>query len=73
MKKQKLCRICKKRPQWANKNCPPRICKRCYHKHIWSERPAARKARQEAAEYPIVEVTFDGYSGWYIEENSILD
>ena len=42
--KQRLCRICKKRPPWKYKNCPPDVCKRCYHRHIWPDRPALRKS-----------------------------
>ena len=38
-RKQRKCRICKKRPPWRYKNCPPGICKRCYHRHAWAERP----------------------------------
>jgi putative transposase len=38
-RKQRKCRICKKRPPWRYKNCPPGICKRCYHRHVWAERP----------------------------------
>ncbi len=46
MSKQGLCRLCKKRPPWQYKNCPPGVCKKCYHRHIWVNRPAARKQRQ---------------------------
>ncbi len=46
-RQQRLCRICKKRPTWKYKNCPPDVCKRCYHKHVWPERPAARKGRSD--------------------------
>lgn len=42
-RRQRRCRICKTRPPWKDKNCPPDVCKRCYHQHVWSERPAARK------------------------------
>jgi len=42
-RKQRTCRICKKRPPWKYKNCPPDVCKRCYHRHVWPERPWARK------------------------------
>ncbi|MGH3260112.1 MAG: hypothetical protein ACRDOU_32720, partial [Streptosporangiaceae bacterium] len=28
------------------KNCPPGICKRCYHSHVWAERP--RRNREVA-------------------------
>jgi hypothetical protein len=44
-RKQRPCRICRKRPPWRYKNCPPGMCKRCYHKHVWVERPAARRGR----------------------------
>jgi hypothetical protein len=47
MSKQRLCRICKKRSPWKYKNCPPGICKRCYHRHVWPDRPAVRRLRQE--------------------------
>lgn len=47
--KQRKCRICKKRPAWRYKNCPPGVCKRCYHKDVWVDRPAARKERSAAA------------------------
>ena len=46
MSKQNPCRICKKRPPWKYKNCPPHVCKQCYHRHIWEGQPAARKERQ---------------------------
>lgn len=49
MSKQRRCRICKKRPPWKDKNCPPGICKRCYHRHIWPDRPAVRKPRRAGA------------------------
>ena len=46
--KQRMCRICKKRPPWKYKNCPPGVCKQCYHKNVWADRPAARKERGTA-------------------------
>ena len=52
MSTQRLCRLCKKRPPWKYKNCPPDICKRCYHRHIWPDRPAARKLRQASPDEP---------------------
>jgi len=52
---QRLCRICKKRPPWKYKNCPPGICKRCYHRHIWPERPAARRLGPEIDDPPAAE------------------
>jgi hypothetical protein len=42
-RKQRKCRICKRRPPWRYKNCPPGICKRCYHRHVWPERPRYRE------------------------------
>ena len=48
MSRQRRCRICHKRPPWRYKNCPPGICKRCYHAKIWVDRPAARRERKEA-------------------------
>jgi hypothetical protein len=49
-RRPRRCRICKKRPAWNGKNCPPGICKRCYHRHIWPERPAAREQRRASAD-----------------------
>jgi hypothetical protein len=49
MGRQRRCRLCHKRPPWAGKNCPPGVCRRCYHRHIWPERPAARAERRAAA------------------------
>jgi len=49
MARQSRCRICKKRPPWRYKNCPPGICKKCYHAHVWPDRPAARAERQAAS------------------------
>jgi len=40
-REQRPCRICRNRPPWQYKNCPPGICKRCYHRHVWADRPAA--------------------------------
>lgn len=48
--KQRMCRICKKRPPWKYKNCPPGVCKQCYHKKVWVDRPAARKERSAVTE-----------------------
>ena len=49
-RKQRKCRICKKRPPWRYKDCPPGICKRCYHRHVWAERP--RRDREVAVLEP---------------------
>ena len=46
--RQQLCPICKKRPFWIRKKSEKATtCKRCYHKHVWSERPAVRKERPD--------------------------
>jgi hypothetical protein len=42
-RRQAFCRICEKRPPWRYRNCPPDVCKRCYHAHVWPERPATRR------------------------------
>ncbi|MGO8902895.1 MAG: hypothetical protein ACLQU5_31830 [Isosphaeraceae bacterium] len=44
-KKQRRCRICKKRPVWTRGDVkdPGPVCKRCYHKHVWPERKARAK------------------------------
>jgi hypothetical protein len=46
-----LCRICKKRPVWRGGDVkdPGPHCKRCYHKHVWPQRPGARRAPPAAA------------------------
>jgi hypothetical protein len=49
MARQRRCRLCHKRPPWAGKNCPPGVCKACYHRHLWVDRPAARAERRAAA------------------------
>ena len=46
MSRQARCRICRKRPPWRYKNCPPGICKKCYHARIWPDRLAARRERR---------------------------
>ena len=50
MSKQRRCRLCKQRPPWKGKNCPPGICKRCYHRHLWPDRPAVRTLRRAGAD-----------------------
>jgi hypothetical protein len=43
-KKQKRCRICKKRPVWRGGDVkdPGPYCKKCYHKDVWSPNSRAR-------------------------------
>ena len=57
-RKQRRCRICKKRPPWRYKNCPPNVCKQCYHRHVWPQRPRARQQAQ-----PIVDPWIDEQLG----------
>jgi len=49
-KKQRRCRICKKRPVWTRGDVkdPGPVCKRCYHKHVWPERKARAKGPNPA-------------------------
>jgi hypothetical protein len=51
-RKQRRCRICRNRPPWRYKNCPPGICKHCYHQHIWTQRPA-RRDRAASTDSPL--------------------
>jgi len=69
MTRQRQCRICHERPPWHGKNCPPGICKRCYHREIWVNRPAARRERlraeRAASTTPLADfagpLVYDGY------------
>src|SRR5208337_2493381 len=49
-KKQRRCRICKKRPVWTRGDVkdPGPVCKRCYHKHVWPERKPRAKGPNPA-------------------------
>lgn len=73
MSKQRVCRICKKRPPWQYKNCPPGLCKRCYHRHVWPDRPEVRRLRQEqaSADQPD-ELEFDGPASGATGNQSVL-
>ena len=62
MTRQRKCRICKKRPPWRYKNCPPGIFKRCYHKHVWDQRPQGKRE----PEVPLSE-TWPEMEIWEIE------
>jgi hypothetical protein len=74
-RKQRCCRICRKRPPWHYKNCPPGICKRCYHKHVWTERPAAHRDRPTTIDpsptpesgygHPADYLSLDDLSDWF--------
>jgi hypothetical protein len=46
--KPRRCRICRKHPPWRYKNCPPGVCKRCYHAEVWPDWPAARQQHRRA-------------------------
>ena len=53
-RKEQLCRICKKRPVWIGgdvKN-PGRVCKKCYHAHVWPEQMARRGQKVQGALTP---------------------
>ena len=61
-RKQRRCRICKKRPPWQHKNYPPGICKRCYHRHVWRERLAAGARKLDiSAPYTYDEMFENGF------------
>jgi hypothetical protein len=47
-KKQRRCRICKKRPVWTRGDVkdPGPVCKCCYHKHVWPDRKVPRGRRR---------------------------
>ena len=52
-RKLRKCRICKKSPVWRGgdvKNPGP-YCKKCYHKHVWINRPGAREEESLADAY----------------------
>ena len=66
MNKQPRCRICKKRPPWRHKNCPPGVCKRCYHEHMWPERLAEQSGRGLEAEPTTRTMVYDGYYGDFV-------
>jgi len=81
MTRQRRCRICHKRPPWHGKNCPPGICKRCYHRDIWVDRPAARRERlgaeRAASTDPLADfagpLVYDGYLDAYGPADSFSD
>jgi hypothetical protein len=68
-RKQRRCRICRKRPPWRYKNCPPGICKRCYHKHVWAERPSAHQGRGASTDPACLFLTDHGY----LDDDVVLD
>ena len=45
-RKQRICRICRKRPVWTHADVkdPGPVCKRCYHRHVWPDRNARTRA-----------------------------
>jgi hypothetical protein len=67
-RKQRRCRICKKRPPWRYKNCPANVCKQCYHRHVWPERPRARPRAQ-----PIVDPLIDEQLGGTTVQDSLFE
>jgi hypothetical protein len=70
-RKQRRCRICRKRPPWRYKNCPPGICKRCYHAHVWAARPAARQDRPAATDPPSPSPPLTEHG--YLDDAPVLD
>jgi hypothetical protein len=66
--KQRMCRICKKRPPWRYKNCPPGVCKQCYHKKVWADRPAARKERSTATGQQGIHDPAIDHEAWIMRE-----
>ena len=53
-RKQRRCRICRKRPVWKGgdvKN-PEGTCKRCYHSHVWPERQSRRSQGVRGSDSP---------------------
>ncbi len=59
-KRTGMCRICKKRPPWKYKNCPPGVCKRCYHRHVWPQRASART--QQPPDFAFANGHLEAYS-----------
>ena len=51
-RKQQLCRIRKKNPVWRGGDVkePGPYCKRCFHKHVWPNRPSRRKKGPQVSE-----------------------
>jgi len=63
-KKQRLCKICHKRPVWFYKNNKDNVCKRCYHKYVWVK-PEKKQCDSEQ-EYISNDSVFNE---WFIEDN----
>jgi hypothetical protein len=67
-KRQHRCTICQKRPRWRD-----HACKRCWHKHVWPDRPTARRERRAtghaAGTDPLGDyagpLVYDGYLGTF--------
>ena len=65
---QRTCTLCHKRPRWRDG-----ACKRCWHKSLWPDRPAARSERRAAehaaAADPLANyagpLVYDGYLGTF--------
>jgi hypothetical protein len=51
-KKQRRCRICKTSPVWRGGDVkdPGPFCKKCYHKRVWPQRRASKRATDEDRE-----------------------
>jgi len=57
-RKPRKCRICKKRPVWTGGDVksPGRVCKKCYHKHVWPQRRRASEAPDNEQTYSLLPV-----------------
>jgi hypothetical protein len=81
MTRQRRCRICHERPPSHGNNCPPGTCKRCCHREIWVDRPAARperlRAESAASTDPLADfagsLVYDGYLGSLRPADSFSD
>ena len=66
-RRQRRCRICKKRPVWTGgdvKNPGP-VCKRCYHRHVWPERMERQNQGARGAEIPEADEGDDVDEAWF--------
>jgi hypothetical protein len=50
-RKPRKCRICKRRPVWKGGDVkdPGPFCKKCYHKHVWSDRKGRANVPRRSA------------------------
>jgi hypothetical protein len=53
----------------ALQELPAGICKRCYHKHVWAERPAAQQGRCAPTDPSPLLLSDHGH----LDDDSVLD